>query len=78
PPGAPRPFWLRLPRRGAALGLQYPPAGGRGPLLRLGSFPPGRVKAGVMCCPRGRGGRAVAFQDIQLPPPLDKALHDLS
>ncbi|MDW6006390.1 DUF1349 domain-containing protein, partial [Klebsiella pneumoniae] len=21
---------------------------------------------------------AVAFQDIQLPPPLDKALHDLS
>ncbi|MHC0908788.1 hypothetical protein ACYKCZ_26930, partial [Klebsiella pneumoniae] len=27
---------------------------------------------------RGRGGRGVAFQDIQLPPPLDKALHDLS
>ncbi|MFX3490363.1 DUF1349 domain-containing protein, partial [Klebsiella pneumoniae] len=26
----------------------------------------------------GRGGRAVAFQNIQLPPPLDKALHDLS
>ncbi|MFP7499418.1 DUF1349 domain-containing protein, partial [Klebsiella pneumoniae] len=24
------------------------------------------------------GGRAVAFKDIQLPPPLDKALHDLS
>ncbi|MBA1779217.1 DUF1349 domain-containing protein, partial [Escherichia coli] len=24
------------------------------------------------------GGLAVAFQDIQLSPPLDKALHDLS
>ncbi|MFX2853843.1 DUF1349 domain-containing protein, partial [Klebsiella pneumoniae] len=56
----------------------YSPDGGRGPRVRLGSFPPGRVKAGVMCCPRGGGGRAVAFQDIQLPPPLDKALHDLS
>ncbi|MEY8103541.1 DUF1349 domain-containing protein, partial [Klebsiella pneumoniae] len=42
------------------------------------SFPPARVKAGVVCCPRGGGGRGVAFQDIQLPPPLDKALHDLS
>ncbi|MEH3751486.1 hypothetical protein POW71_17995, partial [Klebsiella pneumoniae] len=28
--------------------------------------------------PVGGGGGAVAFQDIQLPPPLDKALHDLS
>ncbi|MFX3492961.1 hypothetical protein V6076_06740, partial [Klebsiella pneumoniae] len=45
---------------------------------RLGSFPPGRVKAGVLCCPRGRGGLAFVFQDIQLSPPLDKALHDLS
>ncbi|MDX7308783.1 DUF1349 domain-containing protein, partial [Klebsiella pneumoniae] len=24
------------------------------------------------------GGRGFAFQDIQFPPPLDKALHDLS
>ncbi|MDF9728292.1 DUF1349 domain-containing protein, partial [Klebsiella pneumoniae] len=40
--------------------------------------PPGRVKAGVVCCPPGGGGRAVAFQNIQLSPPLDKALHDLS
>ncbi|MFX2984232.1 DUF1349 domain-containing protein, partial [Klebsiella pneumoniae] len=55
-----------------------PPGGGRGPLLRLGSFPPARGKAGVMCSSRGRGGRGVAFQDIQLSPPLDKALHDLS
>ncbi|MFX3455336.1 DUF1349 domain-containing protein, partial [Klebsiella pneumoniae] len=77
-PGAPRPFGRRLPRRGDALGLQYPPAGGRWPLLRLGSFPPARVKGGVLCCSRGGGGRGVAFQDIQLPPPLDKALHDLS
>ncbi|MDP0869425.1 DUF1349 domain-containing protein, partial [Klebsiella pneumoniae] len=44
----------------------------------LGSFPPGRVKGGVMCCSPERAGLAVAFQDIQLPPPLDKALHDLS
>ncbi|MFX3184960.1 DUF1349 domain-containing protein, partial [Klebsiella pneumoniae] len=72
------PFGLRLPRRGDALGLQYPPGGERWPLLRLGYFPPGPGKAGVMCSPRGGGGRAVAFQDIQLPPPLDKALHDLS
>ncbi|WP_180867537.1 DUF1349 domain-containing protein, partial [Klebsiella pneumoniae] len=77
-PAAPRTFWLRLPRRGDALRLQYPPAGEHWPLLRLGSFPPGRVKAGFMCCSRGRGGRGVAFQNIQLPPPLDKALHDLS
>jgi len=47
-------------------------------LLRLGYFPPGPVKAGVMCCSPERGGLAVAFQDIQLSPPLDKALHDLS
>ncbi|MBQ0490519.1 DUF1349 domain-containing protein, partial [Klebsiella pneumoniae] len=39
---------------------------------------PGRGKGGVRCGPPGGGGRAVAFQDIQLPPPLDKALHDLS
>ncbi|MEP9303858.1 DUF1349 domain-containing protein, partial [Klebsiella pneumoniae] len=26
----------------------------------------------------GRGGLGVAVQDIQLSPPLDKALHDLS
>ncbi|ROU12007.1 DUF1349 domain-containing protein, partial [Klebsiella pneumoniae] len=76
--GAPPLFWVGRPRRGAALGLQYSTAGGRGPRRRLGSFPPGRVKAGVMCCPPGRGGVGVAFQDIQLPPPLDKALHDLS
>ncbi|MFX3131622.1 hypothetical protein V6092_21475, partial [Klebsiella pneumoniae] len=29
-------------------------------------------------CHRGGGGGGVVFQDIQLPPPLDKALHDLS
>ncbi|OSH74707.1 hypothetical protein B7D68_21360, partial [Klebsiella pneumoniae] len=62
----------------AALGLQYPPGGERGPRRRLGYFPPGRVKGGVMCSPRGGGGRGVGFRDIQLPPPLDKALHDLS
>ncbi|MEH5108331.1 DUF1349 domain-containing protein, partial [Klebsiella pneumoniae] len=33
---------------------------------------------GVLCCPPGRGGRGVAFKNFQLPPPLDKALHDLS
>ncbi|MCR1550087.1 DUF1349 domain-containing protein, partial [Klebsiella pneumoniae] len=37
-----------------------------------------RGKAGVVCGPRGRGGVGVAFQVFQLPPPLDKALHDLS
>ncbi|MEH3953336.1 DUF1349 domain-containing protein, partial [Klebsiella pneumoniae] len=55
-----------------------PPAGGRWPWLRLGFFPPGGGKAGVLCCPPGRGGLAVAFQYFPLPPPLDKALHDLS
>ncbi|MEW2657490.1 DUF1349 domain-containing protein, partial [Klebsiella pneumoniae] len=40
--------------------------------------PPGRVKGGVRCCSRGRGGRGGGFQNIQLSPPLDKALHDLS
>ncbi|MDR9593015.1 DUF1349 domain-containing protein, partial [Klebsiella pneumoniae] len=42
------------------------------------SFPPGRVKAGVVCCPRGGGGVGVALENFHLPPPLDKALHDLS
>jgi len=28
--------------------------------------------------PRGGGGRGFAFQDFRFPPPLDKALHDLS
>ncbi|UOP88963.1 DUF1349 domain-containing protein, partial [Klebsiella pneumoniae] len=60
------------------LRLQYSTDGERWPLLRLGYFPPGPVKAGVMCCSRGGGGRGVAFRYIQLPPPLDKALHDLS
>ncbi|MCR8951324.1 DUF1349 domain-containing protein, partial [Klebsiella pneumoniae] len=32
----------------------------------------------VLCCSPGGGGVAVVFQYIQLPPPLDKALHDLS
>ncbi|MFX3513416.1 DUF1349 domain-containing protein, partial [Klebsiella pneumoniae] len=58
--------------------LLFPPGGAPGPLLRLASFPPGPVKAGFLCSPRGGGGLGVAFQDIQLPPPLDKALHDLS
>ncbi|WP_259467171.1 DUF1349 domain-containing protein, partial [Klebsiella pneumoniae] len=77
-PGDPRTFWLRLTRKGDALRLQYSTDGERWPLLRLGYFPPGPVKAGVMCCSPERGGLAVAFQDIQLSPPLDKALHDLS
>ncbi|MGR5659510.1 DUF1349 domain-containing protein, partial [Klebsiella pneumoniae] len=54
------------------------PGGGRWPLLRLGYFPPGRGKGGFLCCSRGRGGRGVAFKVFQFPPPLDKALHDLS
>ncbi|MFH8148255.1 DUF1349 domain-containing protein, partial [Klebsiella pneumoniae] len=57
---------------------RYPAGGGRGPRLRLGYFPPGRVKGGVLCCSPGRGGLAFAFKDIHFPPPLDKALHDLS
>ncbi|MEH3814729.1 hypothetical protein POX00_24775, partial [Klebsiella pneumoniae] len=57
-------------------GLQ--PGGGAGPRLRSASFPPGPVKGGFMSSSRGRGGRGVAFQVFQLPPPLDKALHDLS
>ncbi len=77
-PGDPRTFWLRLTRKGDALRLQYSTDGERWPLLRLGYFPPGPVKAGVMCCSPERGGLAFAFRDIQLPPPLDKALHDLS
>lgn len=77
-PGDPRTFWLRLTRKGDALRLQYSTDGERWPLLRLGYFPPCPVKAGVMCCSPERGGLAVAFQDIQLSPPLDKALHDLS
>ncbi|MDU6108506.1 MAG: DUF1349 domain-containing protein [Klebsiella pneumoniae] len=77
-PGDPRTFWLRLTRKGDALRLQYSTDGEHWPLLRLGYFPPGPVKAGVMCCSPERGGLAVAFQDIQLSPPLDKALHDLS
>ncbi len=77
-PGDPRTFWLRLTRKGDALRLQYPPGGGGGRLLGVGSFPPGRVKGGVMCCPRGGGGVGVAFQVFHFSPPLDKALHDLS
>ncbi|TAI31177.1 DUF1349 domain-containing protein, partial [Klebsiella pneumoniae] len=65
-------------RRGDVLSLRYSPGGGRCPLLRLGSFPPAPVKAGVMCSPPGGGGLAFAFQFFQLSPPLDKALHDLS
>ncbi|MEH4577281.1 hypothetical protein POY22_26990, partial [Klebsiella pneumoniae] len=37
-----------------------------------------QVKAGVFSSPRGRGDRGVAFENFRLPPPLDKALHDLS
>ncbi|MZO36280.1 DUF1349 domain-containing protein, partial [Klebsiella pneumoniae] len=76
--GAPRLSCRRLPRRGDALRLRYSTDGERWPRRRLGYFPPGRVKGGVMASSPGRGGRGFAFQDIQLPPPLDKALHDLS
>ncbi|MFX2890795.1 DUF1349 domain-containing protein, partial [Klebsiella pneumoniae] len=58
--------------------LEYPTGGEQWRLRRRGSSPPGRGKGGVMCCSPERGGRALAFQIIQLPPPLDKALHDLS
>ncbi|MFX3080321.1 DUF1349 domain-containing protein, partial [Klebsiella pneumoniae] len=51
---------------------------GRAPRGRVVLSPPGWGKAGVMGSRRGRGGRGVAFKYIQLPPPLDKALHDLS
>ncbi|MBF8421890.1 DUF1349 domain-containing protein [Klebsiella pneumoniae] len=78
PPGARRSFWRRRPRRGDGLGLRFQPGAGRGPRWRLGSFPPARVKGGLLCSPPGGGGRGVAFQYIQLSPPLDKALHDLS
>ncbi|HHD2084139.1 TPA: DUF1349 domain-containing protein, partial [Klebsiella pneumoniae] len=54
--GDPRTFWLRLTRKGDALRLQYSTDGERWPLLRLGYFPPGPVKAGVMCCSPERGG----------------------
>ncbi len=57
-PGDPRTFWLRLTRKGDALRLQYSTDGERWPLLRLGYFPPGPVKAGVMCCSPERGGLA--------------------
>ncbi len=59
-PGDPRTFWLRLTRKGDALRLQYSTDGEHWPLLRLGYFPPGPVKAGVMCCSPERGGLAVA------------------
>ncbi|MDD7861024.1 DUF1349 domain-containing protein, partial [Klebsiella quasipneumoniae] len=41
-------------------------------------FPPGRKNPGVVGCSRARGGLGVVFGNIHLPPPLDKALHDLS
>lgn len=77
-PGDARCFWLRLTRKGDALRLQYSTDGARWPLLRLCPFPAGNVKVGVMCCTPERGGLAVAFEEMQLTPPLDKALHDLS
>jgi regulation of enolase protein 1 (concanavalin A-like superfamily) len=77
-PGDARAFWLRLTRKGDSLRLQYSTDGQCWPLLRLCPFPPGRVNVGVMCCTPERAGLAVAFEDISLSPPLDKALHDLS
>ncbi len=76
-PGDPRTFWLRLTRKGDALRLQYSTDGERWPLLRLGYFPPGPVKAGVMCCSPERGGLAVAVLGNHLFPPLGKTLHEL-
>ncbi|MEB4486177.1 hypothetical protein P9164_21200, partial [Klebsiella pneumoniae] len=63
---------------GLPLWWTTPTDGGRGRLRRLRYSPPGRMKAGVLCCSRERGGGGVAFKNIPFPPPLDKALHDLS
>ncbi|MDQ6549455.1 DUF1349 domain-containing protein [Klebsiella pneumoniae] len=72
-PGDPRTFWLRLTRKGDALRLQYSTDGERWPLLRLGYFPPGPVKAGVMCCSPERGGLAGGVLGIlPFPPPGQK------
>ncbi|MFX3285587.1 DUF1349 domain-containing protein, partial [Klebsiella pneumoniae] len=60
------------------LGPRYPRAGCGAPLRRRVCLPPGAVKGGVVCSSRGGGGRVFVFQYIHLPPPLDKALHDLS
>ncbi len=77
-PGDARAFWLRLTRKGDSLRLQYSTDGQCWPLLRLCPFPAGSVNVGVMCCTPERAGLSVAFQDLSLTPPLDKALHDLS
>jgi len=77
-PGDPRMFWLRLTRKGDSLRLQYSTDGEHWPLLRLGWFPRGPAKVGVMCCTPERRGLAVDFQDMTLTPPVDKDLHDLS
>lgn len=77
-PGDPREFWLRLTRKGEALRLQYSTDGLHWPLLRLGYFPSGPAKVGVMCCTPERRGLAVEFSAISLTPANDKALHDLS
>ncbi|MEH3747276.1 DUF1349 domain-containing protein, partial [Klebsiella pneumoniae] len=63
---------------GVILGSNFRRAGDAGPLLRPVSFRRGAGKAAIMCGSPG-GGRLVFVSEIfQLPPPLDKALHDLS
>lgn len=72
-------FWLRLTHDKGALRLQYSTDGQRWPLLRLCPFPEAeRYFVGAMCCSPGRAGLNVAFSDITLGEPLQKALHDLS
>lgn len=78
-PGDAGTFWMRLTRRGDALRLQYSADGQHWPLLRLAHFPGfDQLAVGVMCCTPERAGLRVQFDELQLTPPLDKDLHDLT
>ncbi|MGJ8514549.1 hypothetical protein LMG33810_000095 [Carnimonas sp. LMG 33810] len=77
--GNPRRFWMRATCTDDVLRIQYSDDGKTWPLLRLldwSSKQPAFV--GAMCCTPERGGLEVVFSELQLGPPLEKELHDLS
>ncbi len=66
-PGDPRTFWLRLTRKGDALRLQYSTDGEHWPLLRLGYFPPGPVKAASCAAHRSVADWRLRFRIFSFP-----------
>ena len=66
----------RLTRHDDAVRVQYAVADGPWRMARLAPFPAGPARAGIMACSPERGGFRASFRDLEIGPPIARALHD--